>query len=122
MPAFGKKSKERLATCHQDLQDLFNSVITEADCTIICGHRGQKEQDEAFEKGFSKLKWPHGNHNKMPSMAVDVCPLPVNWDDIEAFKKFAEVVKCHNAKLGLNVTWGGDWASFKDYPHWEIKS
>lgn len=120
MPSFGQKSKERLATCCQELQDLFNSVIQETDCTIICGHRGQKEQDEAFENGFSKVKWPNGNHNKLPSRAVDVCPMPINWDDIEAFKKFAEVVEEHAKKLGIKVTWGGHWTTLKDYPHWEV--
>ena len=31
MPKFGSKSKKRLATCHEDLQDLFNEVIKYVD-------------------------------------------------------------------------------------------
>ena len=27
MPRFGKTSKARLATCHEDLQEIFNEVI-----------------------------------------------------------------------------------------------
>ena len=31
MPKFGRKSRERLETCHKDLQVLFNHVIENID-------------------------------------------------------------------------------------------
>lgn len=123
MPQFSEKSRARLSTCHQDLQDIFNAVIKDADCTVICGFRNQEDQDQAFKDGFSKLKWPHGKHNQNPSLAVDVCPYPIDWKDTARFHAFAEVVKCKASELGIAVSWGGDWTGgFVDYPHWETKS
>ena len=51
MPKFGRKSRERLETCHKDLQVLFNHVIENIDCSVLCGHRGEKEQNEAVASG-----------------------------------------------------------------------
>jgi peptidoglycan L-alanyl-D-glutamate endopeptidase CwlK len=122
MPEFSEKSKARLSTCCQELQDVFNAVIREVDCTIICGFRNEEDQNKAFEQGFSKKKWPDGNHNKQPSLAVDVCPYPIDWKDEKRFKEFSEVVKCKAAELGISITWGGDWQDFVDFPHWEVKA
>jgi peptidoglycan L-alanyl-D-glutamate endopeptidase CwlK len=62
----------------------------------------------------------------MPSQSVDVVPYPVDWDNIEEFKKFASYVKAVRNRLSFEkkitslIKWGGDWNTFKDYPHWEI--
>ncbi len=121
MPEFGQTSFSRLRTCHQDLQRLFFELIKDTDCSITCGFRGQAEQDAAYADGFSKLKWPNGRHNKLPSLAVDVIPYPFNgWQDEEQFKDFAAKVKSKADELGIEVTWGGDWRGFKDLPHWQI--
>ena len=48
MPKFGRKSRERLETCHPDLQTLFNAVIEEIDCSVICGHRNKESQKVAI--------------------------------------------------------------------------
>jgi len=131
MPKFGTISQERLATCHPDLQRLFNEVIKHVDCQIICGHRGQAEQDAAVANGFSKVKWPNGNHNKTPSDAVDVMPYPVDWSDsranIEHLNYFGGIVRGIAFMLGINVRWGHDWdkdgkpdiKGLADRPHWE---
>lgn len=125
MPEFGEESKKNLSTCHQDLQRLFNEVIKDFDCKVICGHRGKEEQNKAFADGFSHVKWPNGRHNKLPSLAADVVPYPVDWEDEKKFMALSEVVKCKASELGINVTWGGDWGAIfngkPDYPHWEVK-
>lgn len=120
MPEFSSTSLTRLATCERDLQALFLCVIRERDCIILCGHRGEADQNKAFDEGKSKLRWPHGNHNKMPSRAVDVAPYPLDWEDKAAFVELSKVVKKHAAKLGIRVSWGGDWQGFVDLPHWEL--
>lgn len=120
-----KSSKKKLDTCHSFLQQLVFEVLKTADVTVVCGHRTEAEQNDAYDKGASKLKWPHSKHNAYPSMAVDVVPYPIDWNDIERFKKLSVIVKEAWIKLGLDNTytlvWGGDWKSFKDYPHWEIR-
>lgn len=121
-------SRERLATCHPDLQRLFDAVLEEADHAIICGHRSKEDQDAAFALGRSKKPWPEGKHNALPSMAVDAAPVPIQWSDTERFKVFAGVVLKHAAQLNIPIRWGGDWdrdgdttdQTFNDLVHFEL--
>lgn len=129
MPKFSKRSLDNLATADSRLQKLFNEVIKEYDCTVICGHRGKEEQTKAFNEKKSKLKFPQSKHNSLPSKAVDVVPYPINWTDIERFKDFGKFVLKKAAELGINIRWGADWdmdgdssdERFLDFPHFEIK-
>lgn len=121
MPSFSKSSQAKLATCHPDLQRLFNEVIKHVDCTIICGHRGEKEQNEAFENGFSMLKFPNSKHNGSPSLAVDCLPYPIKWSDSESHHKFAGFVLGVASQMGIKIEWGGNWSSFEDRPHFQLK-
>ncbi len=128
MPKFGKKSKERLNECHPDLQKLFNEVIKDTDCTILCGHRTEEEQDKAFKDKVSRLKWPESKHNTKPSMAIDVAPYPLDWQDTKKFYEFGKLVIKKAKELGINIRWGGDWdmdgdykdQKFNDLPHFEL--
>jgi peptidoglycan L-alanyl-D-glutamate endopeptidase CwlK len=113
-------SLERLCTCHSKLQVLFKTVLADADHSIICGHRGEADQELAFSSGKSLVHFPHSKHNVYPSRAVDVAPWPIDWADIDRFKAFSETVKCRANELGIRVVWGGDWDGFKDWPHWEL--
>ncbi len=117
---FGKRSRKELATAHPDLQKLFNEVIKHFDCSVICGHRGREDQDKAFAEGKSKLKWPNSKHNKTPSLAVDVVPFPIDWENENEFHKLAGVVDAVALQMNIKVKWGGSWKKFKDLPHWEL--
>lgn len=121
MPSFSKKSLERLATCDIRLQKVFLEVIKEYDCTILCGHRGEQEQNDAFAKGNSKLKYPNSKHNSLPSKAVDAAPWPIDWNDLNRFKELAEVVLRIAASQGTKLTYGGSWVKFPDYPHFQLE-
>jgi len=77
MPSFSKKSLSHLSTCHDDLQDLFKEVVVHFDCTVLAGYRNKEEQETAFRHGMTQLRFPHGKHNKSPSLAADVIPLPI---------------------------------------------
>ena len=122
MAKFSKRSMERLLECHLDLQALFNEAIKDFDLTIITGYRGQAEQDQAFADGRSKLKFPMGRHNQMPSMAVDACPSPYNWEkDEPPIKELDAHLKKTADRLGIDIVYGGDWVGFKDTDHWELK-
>ena len=129
MPYFGKKSKQRLATCDERLQKVFNEVIKYVDCSVLEGHRGQERQDKLYEEGKTKLKFPNGRHNMAPSNAVDVTPYPVDWDDRERQTLFAGFVLGIARSMGVRLRWGGDWDMdfqvldnrFDDFPHFEIR-
>lgn len=128
MPKFSKSSKDRLATAHPDLQRLFTEVVEYFDCSVICGHRDQAEQDLAYATKKSKLKWPNSKHNKTPSLAVDVVPWPVDWKDTDRFLFFGGFVMGMAKAMGISLRWGGDWdgdndqkdEKFRDLPHFEL--
>ena len=128
MPNFGKTSTERLATCHPKLQELFNEVVKGYDCSILQGIRGKDEQNEFYRTGRSKVQYPNSKHNPSPSLAVDVAPYPIDWNNTNRFYHFAGYVNGVAAQLGLEIRWGGDWDSdknfsdqtFNDLPHFEL--
>lgn len=122
MPKFSERSKKRLATCHQDLQELFNEVIKHTDCSILCGHRGKKAQEDAFNAGNSKAHFGQSPHNSKPSMAVDAVPYPLDWNKVEDFYHLAGIVKGIASQMNINIKWGGDFNSFFDAPHYELRS
>lgn len=143
MPNFSHLSKQRLEQCHPDLQILMNEVILQIDISILHGYRSPETQFEIFKKGRKLVdgKWiktgktftqldgfkKKSKHNSIPSLAVDVAPYPVNWKEIDRFKTTAIIIKQiyktlkDAGKIESDIVWGGDWDSFKDYPHWEIK-
>jgi peptidoglycan L-alanyl-D-glutamate endopeptidase CwlK len=129
MPKFSQLSLDKLSTCHQDLQKLFNEVVKDFDCVILQGYRSEEEQLNFFNHGKSKIK-SGGKHNSSPSLAVDVAPYPVDWNDKERFYYFAGFVKGVASSLGISIRWGGDWNSdnnlknqtFFDLPHFELKN
>jgi len=134
MAKFSNVSKKRLVECQIDLQVIFNEVIKHFDCTIICGHRNSKAQFKAYNEGFSKLQYPDSCHNKIPAIAVDVIPYPINWKNINRMRLFAGyvlgIVSQLKAagKISHNIRWGGDWdrdtimkdQRFNDNPHFEL--
>ena len=124
MPSFSQRSLDNLITCENDLIELFTEVIKVIDCTVLCGHRNEEEQDEAYPE-HSKVQWPNSKHNSTPSIAVDVVPYPINWEDLEGQHRFATTVYDIAMKMGIRVRWGGmfktkDGWSFYDSPHWEL--
>ena len=119
MPSFSNASKAKLATCHDDIQKLMNAVIEKVDIIILCGHRGEVDQNAAYANGTSKLRYPYSKHNSSPSNAVDIAPYPLDWDNAKRFRDLAVVVKATAAELNIPIKWGGDWKSFCDLPHWE---
>ena len=134
MTNFSKTSKDKLAECHPKLQALFNEVIRYYDCSIIVGHRGEAQQNQAFIENRSKLKYPQSKHNSMPSRAVDAVPWfktppHIRWDDREKFYHFGGFVQAVAAEMGIDIRWGGDWncnfdlndQTFFDLPHFELR-
>ena len=125
---FGKRSKERLDTCHSDLQKIMNKVIKLYDITVLEGHRSEERQNQLKHEGKSKLEWPNSKHNSNPSKAVDIAPYPIDWNNRERFYYMAGIVKAIADEMDIEIRWGGDWdsdgefkdQSFDDLPHFEL--
>lgn len=113
-------SKKRLSDCHPDLQRLIAEVVKLTPCAVICGHRGEKEQNEAFAKGASKAKFGQSLHNSLPSLAVDVVPQPLDWSDIPTFEKLGSLIMQKATELKIKIRWGKHFKGLVDYPHFEL--
>lgn len=127
MIEFGSKSKAELATCHNDLQRLFNRVNELWTCTVLSGRRTPEEQAEKVRSGASKTL--NSKHVNTPSLAVDVTPDPLDWNDTQRFYYFGGFVLGIAESMGIQVRWGGDWdgdmqikdQNFNDLVHFELK-
>lgn len=135
MPVFSQSSLEKLATCDQRLQNIMNEAIKIIDFKVDCGHRGKAEQDAAVAAGTSKKPWPTGNHNALPSRAVDILPLAagkLDWNDLILFGRLMGVVQAIAYQQGVKLRYGMDWdgdmrsvgrdpdEKFLDAPHVEL--
>ena len=131
MFVFGTRSKQCLSNVHPDMVTICYQALDfqVMDFGVICGHRSEAEQNEAYETGKSKLQWPNSMHNSSPSRAVDLVPWPVDWNDHLAFARLAGIMDGAAAIKGFKIRWGGDWdgdgssrdQSFMDIGHFELK-
>lgn len=141
MPNFSKKSKYRLATCNQQIQDVFNEVIKHVDCTIVCGLRTTMEQKMLYAQGRTMPGnivtncdgiYERSNHQSATgiSNAVDAVPYPIDWNDRDRFIRFIGFVQGVASQMGIELVSGLDWdndyvlddQSFTDLPHFETKN
>lgn len=128
MYKFGKKSLERLndKNFHPVLKLLMEKAIETSplDFTIIETVRTKEQQIINIKKGVSKtVKSRHiPEVNKSGySEAVDIATYPIDWNNIERFKQLAIHIKKTADLMNIKIEWGGDWKTFKDYPHWQLK-
>lgn len=136
MPKFSPASLAKLATCDQRLQDICNEAIQIIDFKVDCGHRDKAGQDAAVAAGTSKKPWPTGNHNSLPSRAVDLLPLAnlkLDWDDLILFGRLMGIIQAIGFRRGIRLRFGLDWdgdfrsvyrdptEAFQDCPHVELR-
>jgi len=115
-PELVKRWKEAVEIFAEMFPDLPRPFLTQT-------FRSPQEQNELYAQGRAKpgkvvtnAKGGRSLHNYTPALAFDIAFKDaggkVSWD-IALFRKFAGIAK----KSGL--AWGGDWQSFKDYPHFQ---
>ena len=151
MPKFSWRSKQKLATCHPDIQRVFDKVVQTVDCAILEGHRHEERQLELFLAKKTKVKWPQSRHNRKPSGAVDVVPWPIDWSfegelveaalagdrkalmrvmhSIQRWAMFIGYVLGVADEMGIKLVSGADWdrdfdladQNFDDWPHFQLE-
>jgi peptidoglycan L-alanyl-D-glutamate endopeptidase CwlK len=106
-------------------------VVEVRDISIICGIRNRVDQNQMFDEGKSKLRWPDGKHNVEDatelSDAVDIVPWPEQYSDSMTMIHVAGIVMGIAAEMNMQIRWGGDWnrnadlndQEFKDLWHFE---
>lgn len=120
MPSLSTSSLRALSGVHPELQRLVKEAIKSApvDFKVLEGLRSVAQQKINVRKGVSKTM----NSKHLTGHAVDLIPL-VNGRPTWAWPPYfrlAPHIKATAKRLGIQVTWGGDWKSFKDGPHWEL--
>lgn len=135
MPKFGNRSEENLVNVHSDLIQVCRFVIEAYDFTVLCGYRGEAEQNAAYPK-YTKVKFPNSKHNRIPSEAVDIIPYDpilkaiVPWDACEEMAILAGHILMSAYAFGIKIRWGHDWncngilwdekGKLADRPHFEL--
>lgn len=135
---YGRRSIERLNTIHPILRQILINVLNFGimDISILYGARGKEDQNNLFEKGLSKLKWPESKHNIKDhwdkASAVDAAPF-INGKASYNYNHccyLAGLVMGEAKRMGVHVRWGGDWdedgeaitdQTFNDLLHFELK-
>ena len=120
MLKLNERSLKALQGVHPDLVKVVQQAakITTVDFIITEGLRTLERQKMLVAKGFSKtMKSRH-----LTGHAIDFAPLidgEVTWKTpaflpvIDAFKAAAKIMK-------IPIESGGDWTTFKDYPHIQL--
>ena len=129
MYSFSQRSITNLENVDERLKSICFELIKVIDFTVIEGYRTRERQKELFDKGFSKIDGisKKGKHNYFPSRAIDIIPYKKGRNPFdgskeseEMFYELAEQFKKVAKELNIEVSWGGDWESFKDLPHFQI--
>lgn len=116
---FSKRSLDNMKDVHPDLVAVMHRAleITPVDFVVIEGLRSVTRQKALVESGASRTM----NSRHLTGHAVDVAAWVdgVRWD-WPLFDVIAVAVKQAAKELGVAIVWGGDWATFRDGPHFEL--
>ncbi len=118
MPRFGKKSKKNMEGIHPDLIRVLDAAIKRYDFSVIEGLRTEERQRELVAAGKSQIT----KSKHLTGHAVDIAPWPIDWNDTGRIKDMLLNVLEEASQMGVGLRIGGNWSSFKDYPHLELKN
>lgn len=137
MKTLDTRSTETLIGVHPLLVKLLTEAIKYSPIyfTLTDGVRTIKQQQELYASGRTRpgpiVTYVDGiqkksNHQPKEDGYGHAVDMYANIDgciklnDINSLKIIAEHVKKTAMELDIPISWGGDWKSFKDYPHFEL--
>jgi len=114
------RSEKNLTGVHPKLVAVVKKAAqdTTIDFIVTEGLRSKERQVQLVKAGASQTM----NSKHLTGHAVDLAAMvagEVRWD-WPLYDKLARVMKAAAKELGITITWGGDWKSLKDGPHFEI--
>lgn len=119
--SYSARSLTNLAGIHPDLRRVVDRALQESplDFVVIEGLRTTQRQKQLVASGASRtMKSRH-----LTGHAVDLMPIGPDGKaafDWPLYDKLGPAVKAAAARERVRVTWGGDWKSFRDGPHFEL--
>lgn len=113
-------SEKRLNEVRPCLKAIMHEAIARAEdkgmkVQITEGMRTPERQRQLVAAGKSKTM----NSYHLNGRAVDVY-VNNGWK-FEDYKRFADIVKIVAKERGYTITWGGDWKTLKDGPHFQVE-
>lgn len=119
---FSARSKARLKGVRDDLVEVMTEALKTSphDFGITEGLRSLQLQKIYVSRGKSRTM----NSKHLTGHAVDIVVYDENGEvtwDLKYYREVAEHVKKVSFQLQIPITWGGDWKSFVDGPHFELK-
>lgn len=125
---FDKRTEENLATLMPEAQSVARrfmqlAVMKARELNIvvkvICGTRSYAEQNELYNKRprVTKAKGGYSWHNF--GLAFDIGLFTESGEYLGNSKHYATLGKL--AAQVPNLEWGGNWKSFVDEPHFQLK-
>lgn len=143
----GYRSLNRLEGVHPDLVRVAKkaALISADDFTVLEGVRSKEQMwinwgkgrtvaqcnakgvpAQYAQPGAAKVTWLNdplmSNHRKRSDgfgRAVDLAPFPIDWNNIDRFRKLMETVEKAADLEDVNISSGGRWRK-ADWPHFEL--
>ena len=114
------RSEKNLVGVDENLVKIVRRAaeLTTVDFIVTEGLRTKERQEQLVKAGASQTM----NSKHLVGKAVDLAAVvngEVRWD-WPLYSKLADAMKQAAKELGVSLTWGGDWKSFKDGPHFEL--
>lgn len=138
------RSLNTLSTVHLDMQRVVKRAIdlTTVDFMVGQGRRTWDQQARLYGQGRTgaqmvamglpavyadprkpKVTWTMRS-NHLSGEAVDLWAWvrgAIDWDNLDNYRVIAHAMKAAAQIEGVAITWGGDWVTTKDYPHFELR-
>lgn len=130
---FSQSSIKRLNTIHPSLKLIMEESlkVSPIDFGIPAdgGKRTAERQNELFKQGVSKCDGYVNKSNHQTGNAVDVYAYvdgAASWDKKHLTLLAGTILSTANrliqeGKIDISIEWGGNWTTFIDMPHYEIK-
>lgn len=125
---FSERSLKALNGVHPDLVAVVHRALelSTVDFTVVEGLRSLERQKQYYSQGASRtMKSYHLMQSTGYGHAVDLYPYFDGSVQVSAVDKYwkaiATAMKAAAAELSVRITWGGDWSSFVDMPHFQIE-
>jgi peptidoglycan L-alanyl-D-glutamate endopeptidase CwlK len=129
---FDERTERNIATLHlraqQKAREFMQLVVPlmkskNVDVRIISGLRTYAEQQALYDQGrtkpgpiVTKARPGFSNHNFGTAWDIGLFEGKKYLTNSPLYKEVGEISR------SLGLTWGGDFKSFKDYPHYEVKT
>lgn len=116
------RSERLIATLHENVRPYARALLHKAaqqgiTLIVTSGTRTYAEQDALFNKRppVTKARGGHSNHNFGIAFDVTIFEGGVPVWESPLYKAVGSMGK------SLGLSWGGDWKSFVDEPHFELR-